>query len=68
MKTTTNTAAQNDMAREILKGANEKIAAGQLWIGLVQVKEITRSNADKVFPPGVREIVRRYLGCQSVTL
>lgn len=65
---TTNTAAQNEMAADVLRGAHEKMAAGNLYVGLVQVKAITRANAAAIFPPGVREIVRRYLGCQGVTL
>jgi hypothetical protein len=68
MKTTTNTATQNEMARASIEGANEMIKAGALWCNGVQIKEITRSNCRAIFVPGVREIVARYLGCQNVTL
>lgn len=68
MKTTTNTADQNDMARNVLALANEAAKAGTLYADGVQVKAIHRGNAAKVFPPGIRDIVRRYLGVQGVTL
>ena len=68
MKTTTNTPEQNKLAREYLDAANAKAKRGELWIDTVQIKVVTKANAPRVFAPGVAEIVRRYLGCQSVML
>ena len=68
MKTTTNTETQNEMAAQLIEGANEMIKAGTLYSNGVQIKEINRSNCRTIFVPGCREIVARYLGCQGVTL
>lgn len=68
MKTTTNTAAQNEMARIYLDAANAQARQGALWVNGVAVKVVTKANAKDVFAPGVAEIVRRYMGCQSVML
>ena len=64
----TNTAEQNEMARQYIQAAQERIKAGTLYVGTVQVKAITKANADKVFPPGCAAIVRRFLGVQSVPM
>ena len=64
----TNTAEQNEMARQYIQAAQERIKAGTLYVGTVQVKAITKANASKVFPPACSEIVRRYLGAQSVVM
>lgn len=49
------------VAEQALKGARERIAVGNLFVKGVQVKAIHRGNVMDVFPPGVREVVRRYL-------
>jgi hypothetical protein len=52
------------VAEEAIKGAREKMARGTLYAGGVQIKEIGLWNVDKLFVPGVRELVKRYLkGC-----
>lgn len=62
----TNTPNEDIIARESLDAALEQLRAGKLYIDMVQVKAITRSNAAQLFPPGIADIVRRYLGCPSV--
>ncbi len=49
------------VADQALKGARERIAAGTLFVKGVQIKAIHRGNVMDVFPPGVRELVRRYM-------
>jgi hypothetical protein len=56
------------MARQYIQAAQERIKAGTLYVGTVQVKAITKANADKIFPPGCAAIVRRFLGVQSVPM
>lgn len=52
------------VAEEAIKGAREKMARGALYAGGVQIREIGLWNVDKLFVPGVRELVKRYLkGC-----
>lgn len=49
------------IAEEALRGATAMIAEGSLRVNGVQVKRIHRGNVMAVFPPGVAEVVRRYL-------
>jgi hypothetical protein len=49
------------IAEQALKGARERISAGTLFVGGVQIKSVHRGNVMSVFPPGVREVVRRFL-------
>jgi hypothetical protein len=49
------------IAEQALKGARERISAGALFVNGVQVKAIHRGNVMDVFPPGVREVVRRFM-------
>lgn len=49
------------MAEQALKGANEMVKAGKLFVNGVQIKAIHRGNVMQVFPPGIREAVRRIL-------
>ena len=37
------------------------IGAGTLRVNGVQIKAVHRGNVMAVFPPGIREVVRRYL-------
>lgn len=55
------TAEQVTVAQDALKGAAEMIAAGRLTVNGVQVKAVHRGNVMSVFPPGIAEVVRRYL-------
>lgn len=55
------TASEVAVAQDALKGAAEMIAAGSLRVNGVTVKAIHRGNVMQVFPPGVAEVVRRYL-------
>ena len=64
----TNTAEQNEMARQYIQAAQERIKAGTLYVGTVRIKAVTKANADKIFPPGCAAIVRRFLGVQSVPM
>ena len=50
-----------EIAEEALRGAREMIGAGTLRVNGVQIKTVHRGNVMSVFPPGVREVVRRYL-------
>ena len=49
------------IAEEALRGAAEMIGAGTLRVNGVRIKAVHRGNVMSVFPPGVAEIVRRYL-------
>lgn len=49
------------IAEQALKGANEAIKAGKLFVNGVAVKSIHRGNVMQVFPPGIAEQVRRIL-------
>ena len=49
------------IAEEALRGAAEMIGAGTLRVNGVQIKTVHRGNVMAVFPPGIREVVRRYL-------
>ena len=49
------------IAEEALRGAAEMIGAGTLRVNGVQIKAVHRGNVMAVFPPGIREVVRRYL-------
>jgi hypothetical protein len=55
------TASEIEIAEQALKGAREKIEGEDLWVGGVRIKAVHRGNVMVIFPPGVREIVRRYL-------
>lgn len=55
------TTEQTSLAQQFLAGAREKIAAGELFVDGVQIRAIGRHNVMRVFAPGVRELVRRYL-------
>ncbi len=61
MTTTVLTADQVAVAEQALAGAREKVATGALYVDGVQIKAIGRHNCMRVFPPGVRELVRRVL-------
>lgn len=54
-------ASEIAIAVAALKGAREMIVAGTLTVNGVRIKAIHRGNVMQVFPPGVREVVRRYL-------
>lgn len=49
------------IAEQALKGARERIAVGTLFVNGVQVRAIHRGNVMAAFPPGIRELVRRYM-------
>ena len=49
------------IAEQALQGAREMIKAGKLFVNGVQIKSIHRGNVMSVFPPGIREEVRRML-------
>lgn len=49
------------IAKDALQGAMEMIKAGTLFVKGVQIKAIHRGNVMAVFPPGVREVVRRFM-------
>ena len=49
------------IAEQALQGAREMIKAGKLYANGVQIKSIHRGNVMQVFPPGIREEVRRML-------
>ena len=55
------TTEQIQTAEQALAGARTMIEAGTLFVSGVAVKAVTRSNVMAIFPPGVREVVRRYL-------
>jgi len=55
------TPSQIEIAEQALKGAREAIKAGKLYANGVQIKSVHRGNVKAVFPPGVREVVQRYL-------
>lgn len=54
---------ENDrqIAEQAIAGAQEQIKAGTLTANGVRVKVIGKHNVMAIFPPGVREVVRRYL-------
>lgn len=49
------------IATQALKGAQERISAGALFVNGVKIKAIHRGNVMSVFPPGIREVVRRFM-------
>lgn len=55
------TASEFQVAEQAVKGAQEKIARGELWCNGVQIRVIGRHNVKSIFVPGVRELVQRYL-------
>lgn len=55
------TANEVAVAEGALKGAGEMIKAGTLRVNGVVIKAIHKGNIDGIFPPGIRELVRRYL-------
>jgi hypothetical protein len=55
------TAEQALLADTYIQACHAEIKAGRVWIGGAQVKALTRSNVMAIFPPGVRELVRRAL-------
>ncbi len=60
----TNTALTADeiaLAEQYIQAAREQIKAGSLVVGGVTIKALHRGNVMSVFPPGVNELVRRYL-------
>ncbi len=61
MKTTAMTQDETLVAEQAVAGAREEIKAGRLFVSGVQIRALGRHNCMQVFPPGVRELVRRYL-------
>jgi hypothetical protein len=57
----TMTANEALLANQYIEACHAEIKAGRVWIGGAQVKALTRSNVMQIFPPGVRELVRRVL-------
>jgi hypothetical protein len=49
------------IAQQALAGAAEMIRAGTLMVNGVKIRAVHKGNVMSVFPPGVREVVRRYL-------
>lgn len=55
------TTEQRMVAEQAIRGAQEAIGRGELFVDGVQVKALTKSNVMRVFPPGVREVAQRAL-------
>ena len=67
----TNNAALTEIetmtASQYVQSIREAIAAKTLFVRGVQIKALHRANYRDVCPPGIRDMVRRYMGWPAIT-